>query len=169
MQWSRWIALYWEMVRPIALILGAAALVTALPAASRPAHARRPAAHAANPKAAPQPDTDAPDRPAKPAQSSSALPLSGLLAASEDDARQRLGAPDLVRAEGQGSMWTYRMDDCALFLFFKGPEGQPMRVSGAATGPRRRGEPPATVEACIAEAVSAQASSKPSARARSAG
>ena len=157
------------MVRPIALILGAAALLTALPAAARPAHARRPPAHAAKAKPDAQHAPDTSDRPAKPAQASSALPLSGLLAASEDDARQRLGAPDLVRAEGQGSMWTYRMDDCALFLFFKGPEGQPMRVSGAATGPRRRGEPPATVEACIAEAVSAQSSGKTPGRGRSAG
>ena len=164
MQWPRWIALYWTMVRSIALILGAAALVTALPAAARPAH-NPPPAHAAKAKPDSQSsEPDAPAKPSRPSQMSSALPLSGLLGASEDDARQRLGPPDLVRAEGQGAMWTYRLDDCALFLFFKGPEGQPLRVSGAATGPRRRGEPPATVEACIARAVTAQSSGKSSGR-----
>ncbi len=151
------------MVRRIALILGAAALVTALPAAARPAHAKPPA-HAAKPKPDSQFEPDSPARPSKPSQMSSSLPLSGLLAASEDDTRQRLGPPDLVRSEGQGAMWTYRLDDCALFLFFKGPEGQPLRVSGAATGPRRRGEPPAPVEACIAKAVAAQSSGKSSGR-----
>ncbi len=54
-------------------------------------------------------------------------------------------------------MWTYRLPDCALFVFFKAAEGQSLKVSGAATGPRRRGQPPTPVDACVAQAL-AQAS-----------
>jgi hypothetical protein len=39
-----------------------------------------------------------------------------------------------------------------LFLFFhEGPKG--LRVSGASTGPRRRGEPLLSVPACLASAA----------------
>ncbi len=78
--------------------------------------------------------------------------LGALFHASPDKVRARLGDPDVSRAEGKGAFWTYRLEHCALFLFFhEGPHG--LHVTGAATGPRKRGEPPLTVAACLASAV----------------
>lgn len=83
-------------------------------------------------------------------------PFHGLLAADEMEVRSRLGAPDVARAEGAGAMWTYRLPDCALFVFFKSPQGQPLKVSGAASGPRVRGRTPPPVNECVAEALDRQ-------------
>lgn len=78
--------------------------------------------------------------------------LGALLHASPAEVRARLGDPDVARAEGKGAFWTYRLPHCALFLFFhQGAAG--LQVSGAATGPRKRGEPVLTVPACLATAV----------------
>lgn len=78
--------------------------------------------------------------------------LGKLFAASPAQVRARFGDPDVSRSEGKGAFWTYRMPHCALFLFFQdGPKG--LRVSGASTGPRKRGEPTPTVEACLAQAI----------------
>lgn len=78
--------------------------------------------------------------------------LGPLLHASPAQVRARLGDPDVARAEGKGGMWTYRLPHCALFLFFhEGPKG--LRVSGASTGVRKRGEPPMDVKACVASGV----------------
>ena len=79
-------------------------------------------------------------------------PLGKLFAATPAQVRARFGDPDVSRSEGKGAFWTYRMPNCALFLFFQdGPKG--LRVSGASTGPRKRGEPTPTVEACLAQAI----------------
>ena len=78
--------------------------------------------------------------------------LGRLLHAAPAAVRERLGDPDVARAEGKGAFWTYRLPHCALFLFFhEGPKG--LRVTGASTGPRRRGEPAPSVAACLASAV----------------
>jgi len=78
--------------------------------------------------------------------------LGRLLRATPATVRERLGDPDVARAEGKGAFWTYRLPHCALFLFFReGPKG--LRVTGASTGPRRRGESAPTVAACLASAV----------------
>ena len=79
----------------------------------------------------------------------------GLLSLSETEARARLGLPDIAREEGAGAMWTYRLQDCALFVFFRAPGGQALKVSGATSGPRQRGQTPIPVQACIAQALSA--------------
>ena len=102
----------------------------------------------------------------KPAQSEAARPAAppqqfhGLMDAAEADVRIRLGTPDVARAEGSGAMWTYSLPDCALFIFFRAPKGgapdAPARVSGAASGPRVRGQRPLPVNACIAEAMTRQ-------------
>ena len=78
----------------------------------------------------------------------------GLMGAAEADVSARLGKPEVSRAEGAGAMWTYRLPDCALFLFFRAGAGagQTLHVSGASAGPRSRGQTPLAVEACIAEA-----------------
>jgi hypothetical protein len=78
--------------------------------------------------------------------------LGALIHASPERVRARLGDPDVARAEGKGGLWTYRLQHCALFLFFHmGPQG--LRVSGASTGVRKRGEPLLDVKTCIASAV----------------
>ena len=78
--------------------------------------------------------------------------LGKLFAATPAQVRARFGDPDVSRSEGKGAFWTYRMPNCALFLFFQdGAKG--LRVSGASTGPRKRGEPTPTVEACLAQAI----------------
>jgi hypothetical protein len=78
--------------------------------------------------------------------------LGALFHASPERVRARLGDPDVSRAEGKGGFWTYRLPHCALFLFFhEGPKG--MRVTGASTGPRKRGEPSPSVPVCLASAV----------------
>jgi hypothetical protein len=78
--------------------------------------------------------------------------LGPLFHASPERVRAKLGDPDVSRSEGAGGFWTYRLPHCALFLFFhEGPRG--LHVTSASTGPRRRGEPTLSVEACLASAV----------------
>jgi hypothetical protein len=62
----------------------------------------------------------------------------------EAQVRDRFGAPDLVRAEASGSLWTYRKSSCALVLAFgKGADGR-LRVGAAdASG--------APLDACISQ------------------
>ena len=80
------------------------------------------------------------------------LGLGALFRATPEGVRARLGDLDVSRAEGKGAFWTYRLPHCALFVFFhEGPKG--LRVSGASTGARKRGEAPLSVEACLASAV----------------
>ena len=78
--------------------------------------------------------------------------LGRLFHAAPSTVRERLGDPDVARAEGKGAFWTYRLPHCALFLFFHdGPKGP--RLAGASTGPRRRGEAQLSVSACLASAA----------------
>ena len=119
-------------------------------AARAKTHPHAPVAAKTDSAAAAKPPTSA--APHRPAADLSAGPFGGLLGLDEAGARARLGAPDIARAEGAGALWTYRLTDCALFVFFKKAEGQPMKVSGAASGPRERGRAPLPVEACIAQA-----------------
>ncbi len=143
------------MIRSLALIVGAAALAFWAQSAARAGRLDLPVTPAS---AAPAADLGlgAAPRAAKPA-SGRAAQFHGLLAASESEVKTRLGAPDVARSEGAGAMWTYRLPDCALFVFFKRPEGQPLKVSGAASGPRVRGRTPPPVNECVAEALQRQA------------
>ncbi len=97
------------------------------------------------------------DNPAASDQPAAAYDFGGLLGLDQDHARTRLGPPDLAQAEGTGAMWTFRQRNCALFVFFRSDAGQPLKVSGAAAGQRRRGQQVPTLEACIAEALRDQA------------
>ena len=129
------------------MIAGAAALGLAATAAARGAH--RAPVPAESPRAAPRLEE-------RPVDHAAEGPFHGLLGVSDADARTRLGPPDLARAEGAGAMWTYRLPDCALFVFLRADPGQPLRVSGAASGPRRRGQSPPPVNQCLAEALDRQ-------------
>jgi hypothetical protein len=91
-------------------------------------------------------------RPADAVDADESLGLGRLMHASPQTVRDRLGEPDVSRAEGKGALWTYRLPRCALYLFFHdGPKG--LKVSGASTGPRRRGDALLTVSDCIATAA----------------
>jgi len=115
------------------------------------------AAGAAEARPKPQPKAEAPSilQPAGPAPQPAEPPrpkppsLAELSAASEAQVRARLGAPDVARNEGAGAFWTYRLKSCALFVFFHTEDGHGLRVSGAQAGPRRRGQPAPSVEACL--------------------
>ena len=77
-----------------------------------------------------------------------AFPLAG---STPEEVRAWLGEPAVANEEGKGAFWTYRLEDCALMVFFK-DEGSGLRVSGVATGPRRRADVAPTAESCIAAA-----------------
>jgi len=138
------------MVRTLALIIGVATAGVWL----------QTAAHAARQDAVPASDSvdllqgqpPAPGRAPRPAAPRTP-PFHGLLAATQQEVTSRLGAPDVARAEGAGAMWTYRLPDCALFVFFRRSGTDGMKVSGAAAGPRTRGRNPPPVNECVTEAL----------------
>lgn len=75
-------------------------------------------------------------------------PLAG---ASPAQVQSQLGKPNLVRDEGQGSLWTYRFANCALLVGFSG-SASARRVTVVEAGPRLTGQPAPSREACLAEA-----------------
>ncbi len=74
-----------------------------------------------------------------------------LARATPAEVKAWLGDPAVANEEGKGAFWTYRLEDCALMVFFK-DEGQGLKVSGVATGPRRRAETAPDADACITNA-----------------
>ncbi len=74
-----------------------------------------------------------------------------LARATPDEVKGWLGEPAVASEEGRGALWTYRLDDCALMIFFR-DEGAGLKVSGVATGPRRRGQAAPDAETCVAAA-----------------
>ena len=154
------------MTRKLALMIGLAALILlgpggparAMPIVKVQSHMQH-MPKMRGPKLRPEPGK--PETPAaKPGEPPPPQQFHGLMAAAQSDVRTRLGAPDVARAEGSGAMWTYSLPDCALFIFFRMPKGAPAdaspRVSGAASGPRVRGQRPLPVNDCIAEAMNRQ-------------
>ena len=126
------------------------ALIASLAAAGLVAQT---AAHAARQDAIPSSDAvDLLRTPQKPGAAH--IPaFHGLMSASESEVTGRLGKPDVSRAEGAGAMWTYRLPDCALFVFFRRSAPEGLKVSGAAAGPRSRGRNPPPVNECVTEAL----------------
>lgn len=86
--------------------------------------------------------------PARPGARGATFPLAR---ATPAEVKAWLGEPTVANEEGKGGFWTYRLEDCALMVFFK-DEGQGLRVSGVATGPRRRADTAPDAEACITNA-----------------
>jgi hypothetical protein len=74
-----------------------------------------------------------------------------LVGATTREVATRLGPPDVAHTEGKGAFWTYRLSDCALFVFFK-DEGRGLKVSGVSAGPRRHGQAAPAAEDCLSSA-----------------
>jgi hypothetical protein len=89
-----------------------------------------------------------PAPPAKAAQDAGNFPLAGETPA---EVKAWLGEPAVANEEGKGAFWTYRLEDCALMVFFK-DEGAGLHVTGVGTGPRRRADVAPDAESCIANA-----------------
>ena len=75
-------------------------------------------------------------------------PLAG---ATPRQVEAQLGRPAIVRDEGNGALWTYRFQDCALMIGFAGPSSS-RRVTDIETGPRQSGQSVLSREACLATA-----------------
>lgn len=132
------------MIRATTLLVLALALATTAQARSKPK------APPAEPSIL-EPADPAHHTASAPRQPAPAPTLRELNAASEAQVRSRLGAPDIARSEGTGAFWTYRLKTCALFVYFRSENGQPLAVSGAAAGPHRRGQTAPKLETCLAE------------------
>jgi len=88
-------------------------------------------------------------RPKKPRPASAAhMTMATLLERTDAELRTSLGEPDLKRSEGDGALWTYRLQDCSLMVFLH-RTGATWKVSGAQTGPLERGQPAPEVDACL--------------------
>jgi hypothetical protein len=68
--------------------------------------------------------------------------------------RLLLGEPDVAHAEGEGALWTYRFETCALMVGFRQSD-HGLKVTSTVAGPRQRGRPePSTVD-CLGSGVAA--------------
>ena len=76
-----------------------------------------------------------------------------LVGADDAGLKRALGEPETARAEGQGALWTYRLDSCALYVFLARDSAGVLRVKGGSTGPLVRGAPAPALDACVAEAA----------------
>ena len=72
-----------------------------------------------------------------------------LVGLDEPAARTRLGEPDVARREAGGALWTYRKSDCVLFVYLVERPGEGLRITGAASGPRKAGETAPPVDVCL--------------------
>ena len=79
-----------------------------------------------------------------------ALTVAALTGTDEAAVKAALGEPVLARAEGAGALWTYRLPDCALFVYFQREGAQTLKVSGASAGPLMRGGATLETDACLA-------------------
>ena len=133
-----------KCVTAIACILAAVACAAEAKTTHKHHAKAKPKAAAAAPKAeaAPKPK-DAPPDPL--------LVRHRLVAAAPREVKARLGAPDVDHTEGKGAFWTYRLADCALYVFFQ-DTGKGLKLSGVSAGPRRRGQSTPDKEECLTAA-----------------
>jgi hypothetical protein len=90
-----------------------------------------------------------PRKPERPA-GAPAPTLAGLLGADETRLRAELGDPDLMRAEGGGALWTYKLQTCAVYVFLSRPKpNAPWQVKGAQAGPLKRGQAAPDLDGCL--------------------
>ncbi len=93
----------------------------------------------------------------------SAAPAHGprtLDGAGFEQVRAVLGEPDVAQTEGDGALWTWRLDACALMIAFRGGTGV-YHVTDIMAGPRHRGDAPISPAQCVAAGEAAQRNTKP--------
>lgn len=85
------------------------------------------------------------------ATSAPAVPIPrSLVGETQDAVRRLLGEPDVAHAEGDGALWTYRFESCALMIGFRQSD-HGLKVTSTFAGPRQRGQPlPSTAECLVA-------------------
>lgn len=66
--------------------------------------------------------------------------------------RRELGDPDIVRQEGAGAAWTYRLETCALLLLFSADARNEMRLAEVNPSARQASAAAPSLEQCAAEA-----------------
>jgi hypothetical protein len=95
-------------------------------------------------------------RPARPT-TGPAPTLAALVGADESRLKAELGEPELMRTEGDGALWTYRLPGCTLLVFLSRDTAATARgwkVKGAAAGPLKRGGAAPEVDVCLKSARS---------------
>jgi hypothetical protein len=76
--------------------------------------------------------------------------LAELVGSDETRLKAELGEPELMRAEGDGALWTYRLPACALYVFLgRDTPTSAWKVKGAQAGPLKRGEQAPEVDVCL--------------------
>ena len=76
--------------------------------------------------------------------------LASLMGSDETRLKTELGEPELMRAEGDGALWTYRLQGCALYVFLgRDAASGPWKVKGAQAGPLKRGGSTPDVDVCL--------------------
>lgn len=84
------------------------------------------------------------------APGSPAPTLAGLVGSDEARLKAELGEPELMRAEGDGALWTYRLPGCALYVFLgRDSAASAWKVKGAQSGPLNRGGTAPDVDVCL--------------------
>ena len=72
------------------------------------------------------------------------------MGSDETRLKAELGEPELMRAEGDGALWTYRLPACALYVFLgRDAPTSAWKVKGAQAGPLKRGEQAPEVDVCL--------------------
>ncbi|MBC7770667.1 MAG: hypothetical protein H7124_17935 [Phycisphaerales bacterium] len=108
--------------------------------------------------------TPSPSAPSAPARTEAASPSTSraaqLFAAagradapSQAEVERALGAPDIMRREGAGAAWTYRLENCALLLLFSADPRNEMRLAEVHSSARSPGGAAPSLEQCAAEAA----------------
>jgi hypothetical protein len=91
-------------------------------------------------------------RKARPTVTGPAPTLAALVGADEARLKAELGEPELMRTEGDGALWTYRLPSCALTVFLTRDATTAARgwkVKGAQAGPLKRGGTTPDVDVCL--------------------
>ncbi len=86
-------------------------------------------------------------------------PLDG---APQDTVRRLLGEPDVAHAEGEGALWTYRLEPCVLMVAFRQSD-HGLKVTSTLAGSRQRGRQAPAVGDCLGAGLAAhrEAASRP--------
>ncbi len=102
-----------------------------------------------------------PHAPPPPATTATSVPRS-LEGETAETVRRWLGEPDVAHAEGEGALWTYRLEACALMVGFRQSD-HGLTVTSTLAGPRQRGRPVPSTADCLGAGLAAhrEAASRP--------